>query len=50
MVGGLKILTVISGREREFEALFAELRNDMHTHEPDCVFYSLLKSRKSSSD
>jgi quinol monooxygenase YgiN len=49
MVGGLKILTVKSGLEREFEALFAELRNDMHKHEPGCVLYSLLKSRKSSS-
>jgi heme-degrading monooxygenase HmoA len=50
MVGGLKILTVTSGREREFEALFAELRSDMHKHEPGCLLYSLLKSRKSSSD
>ena len=37
MVGGQKILTVKSGREREFEALFAELRNDMHKHEPGCL-------------
>jgi quinol monooxygenase YgiN len=50
MVGGLKTLTVKSGRESEFEALFAELRNDMHKHEPGCVLYSLLKSRTSSSD
>jgi quinol monooxygenase YgiN len=50
MVGGLKVLTVKSGREREFEALFAELRNEMHKHEPGCLLYSLLKSRKSSSD
>ena len=50
MVGGLKVLTVKSGRESEFEALFAERRNDMHTHEPGCLLYSLLKSRKSSSD
>lgn len=47
MVAGLKILTVKSGREREFEALFAELRNEMHKHEPGCLLYSLLKSRKS---
>ena len=32
------------------EALFAELRNEMHKHEPGCLLYSLLKSRKSSSD
>ncbi len=50
MVGGLKILTVTLGREMEFEALFAELRNEMHTHEPGCLLYSLLKSRTSSSD
>ena len=50
MVGGLKVLTVKSGREREFEALFAELRNEMPKHEPGCLLYSLLKSRKSSSD
>ena len=50
MVGGLKVLTVKSGREREFEALFAEVRNEMHNHEPGCLLYSLLKSRKSSSD
>ena len=50
MVGGLKVLTVKSGREREFEALFVELRNEMHKHEPGYLLYSLLKSRKSSSD
>ena len=49
MVGGLKILTVKSGRESEFEALFAELRNEMYKHEPGYLLYSLLKSRKSSS-
>jgi quinol monooxygenase YgiN len=46
MVGGLKVLTVMQGREREFEVLFAELRNEMRLHEPDCLLYSLLKSRK----
>ena len=50
MVGGLKVLMVTSGREREFEGLFEELRNEMHKHEPGCLLYSLLKSRKSSSD
>lgn len=30
--------------------LFEELRNEMHKHEPSCLLYSLLKSRKSSSD
>ena len=50
MVGGLKILTVKSGRELEFEALFAELRSEIHKHESGCLLYSLLKSRRSSSD
>jgi quinol monooxygenase YgiN len=50
MVGGLKVLTVMSGREREFEALFAELRNEMRQHEPGCLLYSLLKSRKELCD
>jgi quinol monooxygenase YgiN len=49
MVGGLKVLTVIPGREREFEELFAELRNEMRRHEPGCLLYSLLKSRKEPS-
>lgn len=46
MVGGLKVLTVMPGHEREFEVLFAELHNDMRLHEPGCLLYSLLKSRK----
>jgi len=50
MVGEQQILTVTMGRETEFEALFAELRNDVHKHEPGCLLYSLLKSRTSSSD
>ena len=45
MVGGLKIILVKSGHEREFESLFRELRAAMHEHEPDCLLYSLLKSR-----
>jgi quinol monooxygenase YgiN len=45
MVGGLKHVLVQAGREREFEKLFAELRAEMHTSEPGCVYYSLLKSR-----
>jgi quinol monooxygenase YgiN len=50
MVGGLKVLTVKSGREGEFETLFAELRHEMHKHESGCLLYTLLRSRKSSSD
>jgi quinol monooxygenase YgiN len=45
MVGGLKIVAVKKGYEAEFERLFALLRAEMRTHEPDCLLYSLLKSR-----
>jgi quinol monooxygenase YgiN len=45
MVGGLKNVLVQAGHEREFEALFAELRAEVHKSEPGCVYYSLLKSR-----
>ena len=45
MVGGLKIVRVKAGHLVEFERLFAELRAEMRKHEPDCLLYSLLKSR-----
>jgi len=50
MVGGLKVLTVKAKREKEFEAMFTALRNEMHQQEPGCLLYSFLKSRKSPSD
>jgi len=45
MVGGLKIILVKPGHELEFEKLFGELRAEIQKHEPDCVLYTLLKSR-----
>ena len=45
MVGGLKVIRVKEGHEREFETLFAELRELMRTAEPGCLLYSLLRSR-----
>jgi len=45
MIAGLKTILVTSGREAEFERLFAELRELMRRHEPDCLLYSLLRSR-----
>lgn len=45
MIGGLKIVQVKSGREAEFERLFAELRAIMRTAESGCLVYSLLKSK-----
>lgn len=45
MVGGLKIFTVKAGKEAAFEALFAQLREEIRRHEPGCLVYTLLKSR-----
>ena len=45
MVGGLKIIVVKQGHEEEFESLSSNLRMKMREHEPDCLLYSLLKSR-----
>jgi quinol monooxygenase YgiN len=46
MIGGLKIVQVKPGRAAEFERLFSELREVMRGAEPDCLLYSLLKSKK----
>lgn len=48
MIGGLKLVQVKAGQEKEFERLFAELRDIMRTAEPGCLVYSLLKSRQKS--
>ena len=48
MVGGLKIVQVKAEHAAEFERLFAELRVEMHQHEPGCLLYTLLKSRKAA--
>lgn len=45
MIGGLKIITVKAGYEDEFERLFKQLREQMRLREPNCLLYSLLKSR-----
>jgi quinol monooxygenase YgiN len=45
MVGGLKIVQVKAEHIAEFERLFTKLRAEMRKHEPDCILYSLLKSR-----
>jgi quinol monooxygenase YgiN len=44
-IGGLKTILVKEGYEREFEALFREMRAAIAKAEPDCLYYSLLKSR-----
>jgi quinol monooxygenase YgiN len=45
MIGGLKIILVKPGQEKHFEALFSLLRMAMRQNEPDCLLYTLLKSR-----
>lgn len=45
MNGGLKQVTVKPGHEAAFEQLFKKLRTEMRQHEPDCILYSLLRSR-----
>ena len=47
-IGGLKTIIVQDGREQEFESLFRELREAILKAEPDCLYYSLLKSRTNS--
>jgi quinol monooxygenase YgiN len=47
-IGGLKTIVVQEGREQEFESLFRELREAIREGEPDCLYYSLLKSRTNS--
>jgi quinol monooxygenase YgiN len=47
-IGGLKTIVVQEGREQEFESLFRELREAIRDGEPDCLYYSLLKSRTNS--
>jgi quinol monooxygenase YgiN len=44
-IGGLKTIVVQNGHEQEFESLFRELRDAIREGEPDCLYYSLLKSR-----
>jgi quinol monooxygenase YgiN len=44
-IGGLKTILVKEGHEQEFETLFREMRDAIREGEPDCLYYSLLKSR-----
>jgi quinol monooxygenase YgiN len=44
-IGGLKTIVVKEGHEPEFEQLFSDLRAAIRDGEPDCLYYSLLKSR-----
>jgi quinol monooxygenase YgiN len=44
-IGGLKTILAKEGHEQEFKTLFHELRAAIRDGEPDCLYYSLLKSR-----
>jgi quinol monooxygenase YgiN len=44
-IGGLKTILVKEGHEQEFETLFREMRAAIAHGEPDCLYYSLMKSR-----
>jgi quinol monooxygenase YgiN len=43
-VGGLKHITVMEGKENEFESLFRELVVEVRKHDKGCNYYDLYKS------
>ncbi len=45
MIGGMKTMSVKPGREKQFEQLFREFREEIRRHEPGCITYALLSSR-----
>ena len=45
MVGGLRLVHVRPGHEREFEQLFMELHDQVCRLEPGCIVHSLMRSR-----
>jgi quinol monooxygenase YgiN len=44
IVGGLKHITVMEGKENEFESLFGELVVEVSKHDKGCNYYDLYKS------
>lgn len=46
IVGGLKHVTVIEGKENEFESLFRELVTEVRKHDKGCNYYDLYKSEQ----
>lgn len=46
VVGGLKSVTVLEGKENEFELLFTELAAKVIDHDKECNYYDLYKSRQ----
>jgi len=47
IVGGLKTVTVLEGKENEFESLFIELAAKVRDHDKECNYYDLYKSKQS---
>jgi quinol monooxygenase YgiN len=46
IVGGLKHITVLEGKENEFESLFRELAVEVRKHNKECNYYDLYKSER----
>lgn len=46
VVGGLKHVTVVEGKENEFESLFKELVTEVRKHDKGCNYYDLCKSEQ----
>jgi quinol monooxygenase YgiN len=46
IVGGLKSVTVLEGKESEFESLFIELAEKVRDHDKECNYYDLYKSKQ----
>jgi len=47
VVGGLKHVTVMAGKENEFESLYKELVTEVRKHDKGCNYYDLYKSEQS---
>jgi quinol monooxygenase YgiN len=47
VIGGLKHVTVVEGKENEFESLFKELAVEVRKHDKRCNYYDLYKSEQS---
>ena len=46
IVGGIKSVTVMEGKENEFESLFRELTVKVREHDKECNYYDLYKSEQ----
>ena len=47
VIGGLKHVTVVEGKENEFESLFKELAAEVRKHDKRCNYYDLYKTEQS---